>query len=304
MLQDFCLIAHSYLLTINFNYKKGVIMNLEQKKDILKKYKELYPDNIDIKDNDVTFFNYEDPNENITIKYNLRNAKASIEVYADLNKKPIGREEVVASFSEVILNAVGAVLPIKEEIVISLNRDVIKTKGKPFKLKEVDPKNTLLLPRSVAENYPEFPHIIPYFCVGNTKGEYLIYDRKGTEKRLHGFKSIGWGGHLNLDDLAKDNPVELSDVIFNGMKREFKEELDMDLLDCLTHYIYAYYDDKTPVNSVHICLAHEVLILEPEQEEAFTEFGEWKTIHDIDVNSLEPWSRVMINFLKNKGENE
>jgi len=64
--------------------------------------------------------------------------------------------------------------------------------------------------------------IIPYVLVKDSfNKELLVYERTGTEKRLHGLMSAGIGGHINLSD--KGNTLE--ETIMNCAKREMEEEL-------------------------------------------------------------------------------
>lgn len=68
--------------------------------------------------------------------------------------------------------------------------------------------------------------IIPYVLVFNEDNEILIYQRHGTEKRLHRLWSLGIGGHVNIEDKQNDR---FADILVAGMKRECKEELGVDI---------------------------------------------------------------------------
>lgn len=77
--------------------------------------------------------------------------------------------------------------------------------------------------RTLAENSNQFLQIIPYvICKKDDK--YLAYKRlrQSGEKRLHGYYSLGIGGHINEND-GYINPIE------NGLKREWEEEVTADI---------------------------------------------------------------------------
>lgn len=83
----------------------------------------------------------------------------------------------------------------------------------------------IYIERTLAEGSDQFLQIIPYVvCKNNDK--YLVYKRlkQSGEKRLHGFYSLGIGGHINEDD-GRTTPIE------NGLKREWYEEVAADMKD-------------------------------------------------------------------------
>lgn len=81
--------------------------------------------------------------------------------------------------------------------------------------------------RWLAENDNKILQIIPYVVCVNSDNEILAYYRKGGgEGRLEGKKSIGIGGHVNIDDMISDDKTW--DVVLNGAAREVSEELNAD----------------------------------------------------------------------------
>lgn len=100
--------------------------------------------------------------------------------------------------------------------------------------------------RSIAEHDSSLKQIIPYCVVSNERGEVFVYERKGSESRLHGFYSLGIGGHINDGDGERSGTVyslnnkdgnstttgtdlgshgSLITIIFSGAMREIAEEL-------------------------------------------------------------------------------
>lgn len=75
--------------------------------------------------------------------------------------------------------------------------------------------------RSEAETNFDYKQIIPYVILQKEDGKIACYKRHGTEKRLHGFYSCGFGGHVEESD--KGNSV--LETIKNGMLRELSEEV-------------------------------------------------------------------------------
>jgi predicted NUDIX family phosphoesterase len=95
-----------------------------------------------------------------------------------------------------------------------------------------------------AESDESKKQIIPYIAF-RYKGKYFAYQRleKSGEERLRNNFSIGIGGHINPID-------ESGDIIIDGMKREFFEEVEYP--HEFNHRIIGYInDDKDSVGRVH-----------------------------------------------------
>ncbi len=108
--------------------------------------------------------------------------------------------------------------------------------------------------RRWAEQHPECKQPIPYVAV--LRGdEALCLTRLKTqgEKRLHGKRSIGVGGHVNPCDL--DAPG--TDLFTNACLRELHEELDLPTGAPLRlRPIGLLNDDTTAVGAVHLGLVY------------------------------------------------
>jgi len=145
-----------------------------------------------------------------------------------------------------------------------------------------------------AEEDPEMKQIIPYI-IFKYKDEFFVYKRleKSDEKRLVEKYSIGIGGHIN--------PIDRGDVLWEGMKREFLEEVD---------YPYRYKskiigfinDDRDDVGKVHFGV---VFLLEGsnsriEVKERDKISGKMMTLIEAGKfrDKMESWSQIAFRWLK------
>ena len=71
------------------------------------------------------------------------------------------------------------------------------------------------LPRSSAEMDPIYKQLIPYALLQTADGLHTgCYRRKGSEKRLHDFWSVGIGGHVNQNDRRNgDGRLDLPEAL-------------------------------------------------------------------------------------------
>lgn len=157
-----------------------------------------------------------------------------------------------------------------------------------------------------------FPQILGYFQITDEEGRILTYYRKGKEKGLTGKRSIGVGGHVDIQDSIRyneHNAVYLSEdlggLIARGANRELCEEIALVVrleADRFTQVISSYAD---PTSAVHVGLPvtinvsmegrHNLVLAEDEFLNA-----EWLTpeelVHDMTVNGTEyeTWSNILI----------
>lgn len=109
---------------------------------------------------------------------------------------------------------------------------------------------------------------IPYcivFCRSTERILSYKRSKKGGETRLHDMYSIGFGGHVNIDDV-KNCLKELDDAdlitaeypIIFGAWRELKEELSLTPENTVALRLFDWYiyDDTSEVSSVHIGLPY------------------------------------------------
>lgn len=161
-------------------------------------------------------------------------------------------------------------------------------------------------PREVLEEFDAFRQVIPYVLIKH-KGAILAYTRtpKAGESRLHGKVSIGLGGHIDLPDAqtGANGHFDISGTIYEGVKRELKEELGLE--DLAVHFEGLLALDATSVDRVHlgvICvveLAKEDLErIQPNAEEGLAEVRlvDPAELH-AEADRLENWTKVLLPHL-------
>lgn len=194
------------------------------------------------------------------------------------------------------------------ERVLVVDRDVLFSNGKSYfqGFKSVDDFNFLetirenahFILRKVTSDEQKIPaeddeskkQIIPYI-VFKCDEKYFTYQRlrKGGEERLHDNFSIGIGGHINPID-------DSNDIITDGMKREFYEEVEY--LDDFEYSVIGFInDDKDSVGKVHFGIVFLVDAKSPDIKVRETDIleGSLKTLEEIDEikDKLEGWSRIV-----------
>jgi predicted NUDIX family phosphoesterase len=115
----------------------------------------------------------------------------------------------------------------------------------------LDPAHFVFLPRSQAEDDPNYKQLIPY-VVMKYRDQLFCYTRSQSsgETRLHALRSIGIGGHINpIDHGSAEHPYR------QGMLREVAEEV---ILDTAYHETCLGFinDDSSPVGQVHLGIVH------------------------------------------------
>jgi predicted NUDIX family phosphoesterase len=161
-------------------------------------------------------------------------------------------------------------------------------------------QNIVLLQREYAETNTDFRQLIPYTALCDDQGRFLVYRRnKGVgEARLAGKTSIGFGGHIDLNDVVTvDGIISLQKTIQRSGDRELKEELDLvlsDLPECVGHII----GNANIVDKVHLGIFYVAFVGGPEgieSQEPELELVGWQMPEDIDQTQLEAWSVACVN---------
>lgn len=176
-------------------------------------------------------------------------------------------------------------------------------------------------------------HLIPYTVVTHN-GKIALYSRtpKGTESQLHGKYSIGFGGHIDLVDVAyfgdtgiygdveyKADSIDLASTVEESMLRELREELGIDSdniartpittsgYDAYMNYQYGPRDHSlivsraSDVDSRHLALVYRVELNSIDEDDIQVEdqlnFIGWFTaeeLRDQYFEKLESWSQVIV----------
>ena len=153
------------------------------------------------------------------------------------------------------------------------------------------------MPRSRAEDDPNFKQLIPYVVLRH-RGRIFRYRRgsKGTEARLHALRSIGVGGHINPAD-GKD----FDGLYHAAMLRELREEVELPPGAPRLEPLGLINDDSVPVGRVHLGVVHVLELTTPDvrsRESALAEAG-FSSLSELlaDRDGFETWSRFVLDEL-------
>lgn len=174
-----------------------------------------------------------------------------------------------------------------------------------------DPANTSYRPRPEMEKDPTYKQLIPY-VVFRCKQEgttplIFVYTRtkKQGEERLHTKRSIGVGGHIEVQDSSKGLPYEMALV------RELAEEIWVGVEHQVQAPAALINDETNDVGKVHLGVLHFADVpnvitplgepsIKPNDPEEMVECGfhdfQWLKDH---LEEFENWSQIAINNLLN-----
>lgn len=151
----------------------------------------------------------------------------------------------------------------------------------------LDPKNWEFKERPAMEVDHSYKQIIPY-CV-LTEGDNVYYYQRtkmSGETRLHGNYSVGFGGHINDQDV-KNGKVRRQ-LFFDALHRELEEELDMSGAAWTMKFVGMINDDSNPVGQVHFGLVYKLVLVTAGK----------KTIKKVDEEGKHHFEQKMIQKIK------
>jgi predicted NUDIX family phosphoesterase len=158
-------------------------------------------------------------------------------------------------------------------------------------------KNAQFLARSTAETDFNFKQIIPYVLVRH-ENRYVLMRRttKQTEARLHDKYSIGVGGHINDQDMAKG----IENIIHHGMRREIEEEMTIkNEQSC--ELVGVINDNSSEVSKVHMGLVYILTTGSPDFEIAEKDkyTANWATVEEMlsVYDKMESWTQIVYDNL-------
>lgn len=145
------------------------------------------------------------------------------------------------------------------------------------------------------------PQILGYSVI-QCGDEVLSYSRKkGAEARLHGSRSIGFGGHVDIADYSEqtDEYVGYLGALIKACERELQEELGLSVQINAEQFTSLIVDQSNPVGSVHVGLALHLRIAHKEQLCIDTnEISDpiWKNVNELkaEIEEYENWSQLII----------
>jgi len=153
--------------------------------------------------------------------------------------------------------------------------------------------------RSDAEKDVSYKQIIPYIIIQTKDFEKtVIYNRQGSEQRLHDLWSIGIGGHINPIDMETQTDSFLQ-ILTVGMERELTEELDQRPEKDLPYFVGVISEDVTDVGKVHLGAVFRILTSAPEKFLPGSELFQftWEKTKNLDQLNLELWSKLALKLL-------
>ena len=145
-----------------------------------------------------------------------------------------------------------------------------KEKLQKIFIKMGNDKKLYNMKRGDLENNPKFRHLIQYFLVvDKNTSEVVVYKRKKpTETRLVDNCSIGWGGHIQLEDQeCFFNPLKTIDTL---LLREMVEEIKIT-------------SNKTASNNITVDCANDVYVLQTNDNVGSVHLG---IVYFINVNEI------------------
>lgn len=147
--------------------------------------------------------------------------------------------------------------------------------------------------RALLEQDYSYKQLIAYALVFNDKGNVLTYQRCGSEKRLNGIWSAGIGGHVT----DEDRQITPYNTLLQGLKREFSEEIGLELQDGDVELLGMINEEETEVGHCHTGVVFRVNVAS-EQMRFDTEIGfpKWKTLEELDLEKFELWSTLAIRL--------
>lgn len=200
----------------------------------------------------------------------------------------------------------------KKESVLCIHRDrlpkawVCKKSVVPLDLATFIDECTLsdfeFINRWEAEDSPDLKQVIPYIVLQTIDlAQTAIYNRQGSEKRLHDLWSLGIGGHINPIDQKIDQEngnTSFKDILISGMERELSEELIKRPLD-QAEFCGVINEDVTDVGSVHLGAVFRILTQNPESYFPGPELFQFQWARTKDLNQLhmELWSELALALI-------
>lgn len=165
-----------------------------------------------------------------------------------------------------------------------------------------DNSSLYFLPRQVAEVTPCYRQIIPYVVI-RRGSSVLAYRRSasGSETRLSGLWSIGWGGHVELCDVALlDGSLDLLGTLRACATREVWEELRLHEPASL-RFAGLIADDSTDVGRVHLGWVEEWMYTDNvmvKPDESATEVQWVDVARAAALTPIETWSARALTMLR------
>ncbi len=156
--------------------------------------------------------------------------------------------------------------------------------------------------RPQAEQNPALKQVIPYIVLQTRDlSQTAVYNRQGSETRLHDLWSLGIGGHINPEDNPKNNRGEMDfkSLVTAGMERELSEELSLRPAGEKPIFKGIISEDITDVGKVHIGAVFQILTQDTTAWAPGSELHlfQWKQTADLKALNMELWSEMALELL-------
>ncbi len=166
-------------------------------------------------------------------------------------------------------------------------------------IKDLTEKRGFFVRRGKAERDESIRQLIPYVVVRNEKGLYLLVKRlkAQTESRLHGFYSIGIGGHVNDKDEGHSPWLKF----LSGMEREVDEEISVENYNW-PKYLGLIRENSTSVNRVHLGVVFTITAKVNGVKEINKFSWEMVSLNGLreKYEEMELWSKLALDALEEK----
>ncbi|AWL27169.1 hypothetical protein DJ533_00350 (plasmid) [Acinetobacter defluvii] len=181
--------------------------------------------------------------------------------------------------------------------IYSFNMSIVNKSSFHFLNREVADRNNDDEYKKVGELLPQ----ILVYCVVKHEGKVLTYSRKkGAESRLHGSRSIGFGGHVDISDYYHSLNNGFINSLAVSAERELREELNYTSTVGSNEFTSLLVDQSNPVGAVHVGIPilrkiHNINEVEVDPEEISDPI--WLSPEELlkDIEQYENWSKILIN---------
>lgn len=160
------------------------------------------------------------------------------------------------------------------------------------------------MPRVEAEVDSSVIQLVSFYLVQH--GSTILTHKRTKrlpESRLHGYYSLGFGGHLNADDIPTLFISEFSDVrsALPYIMRELEEELILPAAPQI-EFCGLLYDDSRPVSRQHLGMVYDVFVEDTQfeiGERGFLTNPQFESLEEIlaRIEDFENWSQLIARQL-------
>ncbi|MGF1531105.1 MAG: NUDIX domain-containing protein [Puniceicoccaceae bacterium] len=152
---------------------------------------------------------------------------------------------------------------------------------------------TLWHPRHLAEQDESLRQWIPY-CLLMRSQSVAAYPRSGTENRLWNLWSVGFGGHVEVQDQRSS----LLATLIACAKREVLEETGLVLPESIFEPLGLVHESVSPVGRVHLGLVFRVKLAAYQNIRITSEILSYQWwIPSKPLHQLESWSCLALQLL-------